>query len=320
MFEFDQKGIRISGTELYLDASKKVQLSFVSHAHTDHVRRHDQVIATPETISLIQLRHGKVAAIPLAYHQKYDRDDVKIELFPSGHILGAAQILVERDGVRLVYTGDFKPGQNSTAVPLEVRQADILIMESTFGDPQFVFPKQWQIIEHLVKFVDKCFQSGTVPVVMGYAIGKAQEALKILGDLNYQISVHPAMAPKVQVYVDHGIDFKNYQTYQGEDLRERVLLIPPHLANSRLVAQIWRTKKLMLTGWAVQPEAKKRYGADEALALSDHADFNQLIEYVHQVQPNKIFVTHGFDSFVHHLRREGFQAELLHESDQLSLF
>jgi putative mRNA 3-end processing factor len=320
MFEVDDRGIRIVGSEFYLDARKKSSYSFVSHAHSDHVKRHEQMIATPATINLIKQRQRKVNAIPLDYHQKYLVDNFDIELIPSGHILGAAQILIEKEGLKLIYTGDFKPGKNLTAKPMEVRQADILIMESTFGAPQFIFPKEWEIIERLAKFIDRCFQSGIVPVVMGYAMGKSQEALKILGDLNYQVSIHPSIARIVQVYEQHGIEFKNYQVYQGEDLRDRVFLIPPHLARSHAVTKIWRTRKLILTGWAVQPNAKYRYHADEALALSDHADFNQLIEFVHQVQPEKVFITHGFDSFVYYLRKEGFKAGLLEETPQLALF
>lgn len=320
MFEVDTNGIRISGTSLHLDARKKVLLSFVSHAHSDHVKRHNQIIATPATMGLIRLRNKKIKGRSLDYHQKHQLDDITIELLPAGHILGAAQILVENDNLRLLYTGDFKPGTNTTARQLEVQPADILIMESTFGAPQFVFPKQWEILERLVKFIDGCFQNGIVPVIMGYAIGKAQEALKILGDLNYQVSIHPSLAPIVEIYKESGIIFHNYQVYQGEDLRERILLIPPHLVDSHLVSKIWKTKKLMLTGWAVAPEAKYRYHADEALPLSDHADFHQLIEFVYQVQPRKVFITHGNNDFIHYLRREGFQAELLRETAQLSLF
>jgi putative mRNA 3-end processing factor len=320
MFEVDDKGIRISGSEFYLDAKKKSPLSFISHAHSDHVRRHEQIIATPATISLIIQRHRKTNAVALDYHRPYQIDDFEIELIPSGHILGAAQILIQHDGIKLLYTGDFKLGKNLTADPLEVRQADILIMESTFGAPEFIFPREWEIIERLTKFIDRCFQSGIVPVVMGYATGKSQEALKILGDLDYQVSVHPSIAQIVAVYEQHGVEFKNYQIYQGEDLRERVLLIPPHLARSHSVEKIWRTRKLILTGWAAQPDAKYRYHADEALAFSDHADFNQLIEFVHQVQPEKVFITHGYDSFVYYLRKEGFKAGLLEETPQLSLF
>ena len=203
---------------------------------------------------------------------------------------------------------------------MEIKQAEILIMESTFGDPKFVFPKRWVIIERLVKFIDKCFQNGIVPVVMGYALGKAQEIIKILTDLDYQVSIHATIEPFVKVYEQHGIKFKNYQVFRGEDIRGRVLVIPPHLSKSHSVKKIWKTKKLILTGWAISPEARYRFNADEALPFNDHADFEQLLDYVNMVQPRQVFVTHGSNNFIHYLRREGFQANPLKETSQLSLF
>ncbi|MFZ5518265.1 MAG: MBL fold metallo-hydrolase RNA specificity domain-containing protein [Candidatus Zhuqueibacterota bacterium] len=320
MFYVDKYGVRIFDSSFWLDAQRKVPLSFVSHAHSDHVKPHNEIIATPATISLVQLRNSKLNGRPLPYHQKLDLDDFTIELFPSGHILGSAQILIRKNGASLLYSGDFRQGESLTAEAMEFTRADILIMESTFGDPKFVFPKRWMIIERLVKFIDKCFHHGVVPVIMGYAIGKAQEIIKILINLDYQVSVHATIAPILKVYEQYGIDFKNYQVYQGEDLRGRVLVIPPHLSRSHLIEKIWKSKKLILTGWAASPDARYRYHADEALPFSDHADFEQLIEYVHRVQPQQVFVTHGDNNFIQHLRREGFQASPLKETNQMTLF
>ena len=319
MIEYNN-GIRISDTGLWLDATRKVPFSFVSHAHSDHVRCHEKIIATPPTISLIKLRHRKLNAIPLNYDQEYAINDAIIKLYPAGHILGSAQILILKDNIRILYTGDFKTEKSDTAEPFTTVPADVLIMESTFGAPQYVFPKKWVIIEKMVKFIEQCFQQGQVPVVMGYRIGKAQEALKILGDLNYQISLHPLIEPVVKIYEQYGVSFKNYQTYRGEDLRNRILIVPPHLSRGHLVKKIWNAKKLILTGWAVIPDAKYRFAAHEAIPFSDHADYQQLIQYVHKVNARKIFITHGFLSFVQDLRREGFDADLLPESPQLSLF
>ena len=193
-------------------------------------------------------------------------------------------------------------------------------MESTFGAPQFVFPKKWTIIEKLVHFIDQCFKKGFVPIVLGYGVGKAQEALKILGDLEYQVSVHASLMPVIKVYESYGIKFKNYNCYQGEDLNNRILIIPPHFSRGNIIRKIWNAKKLVLTGWAMMPKAKYRYGADEALPFSDHADYYQLIEYVQKVKPRKVFITHGFDSFVFDLKRMGFDAELLRENPQRLLF
>lgn len=319
MFEVEN-GIRISGTSFWLDATRKVPFSFVSHAHSDHVRRHNKIIATPPTISLIKNRNRNINAIPLSFGEKFELEDISIELFPAGHILGSAQILIQRDDLRLIYSGDFKTEKNDTAEQCLIKQADILIMESTFGAPQFVFPKKWLIIEKLVKYIDNCFSKGFIPVLLGYGTGKAQEALKLLGDLDYQISVHASIEPAIKVYEKFGIQFKNYQTYFGEDMRNRVLIIPPHFSRGNLIKKLANAKKIVLTGWAKQPNAKYRYGADEALPFSDHADYNQLIEYVRKVNPQKVYITHGQDHFIHDLKREGFDAELLHPKPQLSLF
>jgi len=319
MFHYEN-GIRISGTSLWLDATRKVPLSFVSHAHSDHIKKHEQIIATPQTIDFIRLRNHKLKAISLDFGKKFTLDDMTIELFPAGHILGSAQILVIKDHFSLIYTGDFKTEKNKTTESIQIKQADILIMESTFGSSRYKFPKRWVVIEKLIKFIEDCFNKGLVPIILGYRIGKAPEAIKIISDLNYQVSVHASIEPILKVYEKYGIKFKNYQRYHGEDMRNRVLVVPPHLSRGNQVKKIWNSKKLVLTGWAKNPKIKHRYSADEALSFSDHADFEQLIEFVHKVNPQKVFITHGFDSFVNDLKREGFEAALLQDSPQLNLF
>ena len=320
MFEKSNKGIRIIGTSLWLDANRKVPLSFISHAHADHIKKHEKIIATPETISCYEYRCKKAANIPLKYRSPYKMDGATIELFPSGHILGAAQILVIKDNVRLVYTGDLNSCESATAEALEIREADILIMESTFGLPQYKFPQRWKIIAKLIKVIDGCFDKGLVPVIMSYSLGKSQEVIKILGDLNYQISVHSSVYNMTKIYERHGVALKNWQLFNGEDLKNRVLIIPPYLKNwivKRYKGSVW---KIIVTGWAVDENAKYRYGADEAIPLSDHADFNGLINYVKQVSPKIVYITHGFDDFALYLRKEGFDAHLLKPAAQTSLF
>jgi len=320
MFEVNSKGIRISDTSLWLDATKKVDLSFISHAHADHIKKHNKIVATPATIDFYRQRCKEVNHIALDYGVPYELENITIELFPSGHILGAAQILITKNGKRLVYTGDFNLQQSATAQPLEIRETDILIMECTFGLPEYVFPKRWEVIERLAKFVEKCFQNGLVPVVMSYSLGKSQEVIKILGDLDYPISVHSSIYQMTKIYEQHGIEFKNWQLYNGEDLRDRILIIPPYLKNWVVKHYQGAIRKIIVTGWAIDENVKFRYGADEAIPLSDHADFNDLINYVKQVSPQKVYITHGFDKFAYYLNRQGYDASPLRPTSQISLF
>ena len=56
--ELQRGGLRLSGTPLWFDARRKTDYSFVSHAHSDHIARHAKVLATRETIRLMEHRLG----------------------------------------------------------------------------------------------------------------------------------------------------------------------------------------------------------------------------------------------------------------------
>jgi hypothetical protein len=76
----------------------------------------------------------------------------------------------------------------------------------------------------------------------------------------------------------------------------------------------------MLTGWAVDPGTQFRYGADEMIPLSDHADFPSLVRYIERAEPKKVLLNHGWRDFVWQLRRLGINAEYLEEHQQLAMF
>jgi len=81
-----------------------------------------------------------------------------------------------------------------------------------------------------------------------------------------------------------------------------------------------RKRTMWLSGWAADASTRYRFGTDEALPLSDHADFDELITYVKRVEPKKVYTVHGFDEFPSFLRQLGFDAEPLRPRAQLSLF
>jgi Cft2 family RNA processing exonuclease len=67
-------------------------------------------------------------------------------------------------------------------------------------------------------------------------------------------------------------------------------------------------------------DAKYRYGVDHALPLSDHADFDELLELIDIVRPKKVYTHHGYREFVDELKQRGMDAELACPDPQLSLF
>lgn len=305
------KGIHIKGIDLWLDAEGVVDFSFVSHAHIDHVARHKRILATPQTAKLYENRLGKTKAKILLYHQPYRLRGAKIELFPSGHILGSAQIMIKRGGVRLVYTGDFKLRPGWTAEKAEIKECDILIMESTFGLPAYIFPSRKEVEKQVIDFVRDCLSQDRTPVILAYTLGKAQEAMKLLGSRGFKLSVHGSILKLASVYEEFGVKFRNYVPYRPENLKGRVLIAPPWAKRTRMILNIPRKRTALLTGWAIDSRAKNRYGVDKLFPLSDHADFSELLEYVKKANPAKVYTVHGFREFVDHLKEEGFDAEEL---------
>ncbi|HEY5648582.1 MAG TPA: MBL fold metallo-hydrolase RNA specificity domain-containing protein, partial [Nitrospiria bacterium] len=153
-----------------------------------------------------------------------------------------------------------------------------------------------------------------------YALGKSQEILKFLGDRGYTVCLPKKTLEIVGVYESNGVSFKNYERLSTGNLYGKVVLLPPYLARTRLVKRIGNKRTAVLTGWALDPGAAQRYGAEKAFAFSDHADFDELNEYVRRANPDKIFTAHGSPELAGHLRKQGWNAEHLSPGTQLGLW
>ncbi len=321
MFEYD-KGIRLHGSSLWLDAAKTVSHCCVSHAHMDHARRHKHIVATPATVSLIRRRLGQIPATIMPFGAPHVFGQVQVTLFPAGHILGSAQTLVENEaGERLLYSGDFNTEPCSTAESLAYPTCDTLIMECTFGNPAYRFPSRQILAQQLCELVAEKLAQDYIPCIYGYALGKAQEAMKILSDNGFTLSVHGSIIHLAQVYEKHGIDFGSYDRLRADTaVPGRVLILPPAARRQRVVKRLQKPFSIFLTGWGIKPEARFRYGVDTVLPLSDHADFDGLLQYIERVRPKRIYTTHGPKTYYQFLRQQGYDAHPLEPSAQQELF
>ncbi len=308
MLKLDE-GIYLKKAKLWLDAPKRKSFSFVSHAHSDHLRVHDKALVSEGTAPFYKerVKNGELIAKP--FNEPFFIRGCRVELFPSGHILGASQILIE-DKKRVVYTGDFKLHPGKTSKPIEIKPCDILIMECTYGDPRYIFPDREEVISQLINFVEETLDLGGVPILFAYPTGKAQEVMKILGDKGFTMVVHKTIYQTAKIYEGLGMKFKRYELYQGQFLKGKVLLLSPFAKGPKRVDEIPRGRKAALTGWALDG-GRFNLRADELFPLSDHADFKDLITYVKRASPKKVYTHHGFSDFCRWLRKEGFDAEPL---------
>jgi putative mRNA 3-end processing factor len=321
--DLTDRGMRHRHFPLFLDSTRKQKVGFVSHAHSDHIARHAQAIGTASTLRLLQHRLGDVLdATVLPYRKPMQLGPLTIELFSAGHVLGSAQICITHEGQRTVYTGDLNMAPSLTVEPVEVAPCDLLVIESTFGHPRYQFPPRDQVFAELGQFVERARSWGRIPVVLGYALGKAQEAVKYLGDRGYPLVAHETIAEVCELYTACGAPLPAVRRFDGTVTPDEVLFFPPHLRRSGQLDKVGPIRTVMLTGWAMDPPERQKYRAQEMIPLSDHADFGMLVDYAQRCGAKKVLTVHGFcDELAEGLRKVGIEAEPLQkDSGQLSLF
>jgi len=314
-------GVYLPAYDLWLDPWEAKRFAFVSHAHSDHIAPHKEIILSERTARLLQARMpGSRTEHILPFGEQRRVHEVDLLLLPAGHIFGSAQLFLSNQGETLLYTGDFKLRHGKSAEAAEWRPADTLIMETTFGLPRYQFPPTAHVIAQIVAFCREAIEDSAVPVLLGYSLGKAQEILCSLDGAGLTPMLHGSVYQMTRIYEQFGRSFCEYVRYNRNDVAGRVLICPPSASHSPMIQKIPRKRVAMISGWAVDPNAAYRYQVDAAFALSDHADYNDLIRYVDLVQPKRVFTLHGFASeFARDLRERGIEAWALSEENQMDL-
>src|SRR5437588_4078600 len=316
-----ERGVYLPAHDLWLDPWEPKRFAFVSHAHGDHIAPHEEIILSVRTARLLQTRMpGTRTEHILPSGEQRRVRDVDLTLLPAGHIFGSAQLFLATENETLLYTGDFKLRPGKSAEAAEWRQADTLIMETTFGLPRYQFPPTEQVIAQIVAFCRDAIEDGAVPVLLGYSLGKAQEIICSLDGAGLTPMLHGSVFQMTRIYEQFGQSFCKYVRYNKNDVAGKVLICPPSASHSPMIDNIRRKRVAMISGWAVDPSAIYRYQVDAAFPLSDHADYNDLIRYVDLVTPKRVLTLHGFAAeFARDLRERGIEAWALSEENQMEL-
>jgi DNA ligase-1 len=315
-----QRGVHLPEAGLWLDPRDPRDLAFVSHAHSDHIGFHKRILCSPATARFMQVRVGLDARVfqTLPFGAIGAFDGWSIKLLPAGHVLGSAQLFYESGRGDLLYTGDFKLRKGLSSEGAVTTHAETLVMETTYGLPRYQFPPASQTLEAVVRFCAEALEEGETPVLLGYALGKAQEILAALEGMKLPVMVHTAIGRMAKVYEEFGIAFPPYTEFEAANAAGHVLICPPSANGSRMMRSLRRCRVAALTGWAMDPGAVHRLQVDAAFPLSDHADYSDLVHYVEAVRPDRVLTLHGFAAeFARDLRGRGVEAWALTGPNQL---
>jgi len=319
-FHFD-RGLKLTDIDLGIDIRRRQPRGFVSHAHADHIAPHETAYGTPATVAMYRHRLGqKRRVVELPFHQPYAWDDIQLTTLPAGHMFGSSMLLAESANGSLLYTGDFKLGDSATAERAVTPPVDVLVMESTFGQPHYRWPDREEVLAKFFELIDQTLNDGRTPLVRCYVMGKSQEITKLLTDRGISVLQHPLAFEISKIYEANGCNLGDYSCYEDHAPPGSVVIAPPRSQKSAPLNGLKRITSFGLTGWAIDPNARFRLGVDHALPLSDHADYNELLEIIERTSPRFIYCTHGPAKFVDRLVDLGHNAYVLGQQNQLRLF
>ncbi|WP_420391819.1 ligase-associated DNA damage response exonuclease [Acuticoccus sp.] len=320
MLTLTPEGLYCPAGGFHIDPVRAVPRAVITHGHADHARPgHGAVLATPETLAIMAVRYGDAftaARQPSPYGATVTVGDVGVTLHPAGHVLGSAQVLMERPGCRAVVSGDYKRQGDPTCAPFELVRCDLFVTEATFGLPVFRHPEAADevatLLESLALFPER-------PHLVGaYALGKAQRVLALLRAAGYDrpIYLHGALERLTRHYAEAGLPLGELVPVRDVDrkaLAGEVVLCPPASLSDRWAQRFGDAVTAFASGWMrVRARARQR-GVELPLVISDHADWEDLCTTVVETGASQVWVTHGQeDALCHWARTQGIDARPLH--------
>jgi len=318
--EFSPQGIYLPAIDLWLDPQSRCRNSWISHAHSDHARGlHCQVIGATDTLRVYRLRwreepDSPQTLAPLDYGESMDFGAARLTAYPASHIVGAAQLLIELGGERVVYTGDIKLRPPICGATTQVIPCHRLIIESTFGLPIFHFLSKEDATARIVAFAHECLADGVTPVFIGYPLGRGQEVAHVLCNAGVPTAIHGSIARVLPVYESAGYAFPGWMPYAARETAGKALVVVPNF-RAVIEASGKNTRLAYVSGWAGLDNARARVGAEELIPYSDHGDFAELLQIVEQSGAAEVDVVHGYtEAFARILNQRGITARAPREA------
>lgn len=292
----------------YVDPWQPVPLAVITHGHSDHLRPGSgrYILAGPG-LEVARLRLGTEPSITaVAYGQRLTLGAVTVSLHPAGHILGSAQVRIEHEGRVWVVSGDYKRQADPTCAPFEPLTCDVFISEATFALPVYRWPPVAQVAAEMVQWWCTNRDRGAASILLCYSLGKAQRVLaELAAFINEPVWVHGAVASMVEAYRRAGVALPPTRTAgdSAQDCRGALVIAPPSAADSPWMRRFGEHATGLCSGWMLVRGNRRRRGCDRGFVLSDHADWDALIDTCSATGARQVLLTHGHDGHAGALAR-----------------
>jgi putative mRNA 3-end processing factor len=294
------KGLFCEIGGFYVDPSKSVDKALITHAHSDHARPGSRSYLTVKQGELLlkQRLGNRINLQTVKYSDEIYLNGVRVSFHPAGHILGSAQIKVEFKGEVWVISGDYKLEKDLTCEKFEPVKCNTFITESTFGLPIFKWCSQSRVFKEINSWWRQNKDSDTISIIFGYALGKAQRIISGLDPSIGTIYAHPSVEIINQCYRNTGVyltETKNISELAGKDsLRGALIIAPPSTDIFQMIGKHRKFSSAFASGWMQIRKNRKRNSFDRGFSLSDHADWEGILQAVKETEAENILITHGY--------------------------
>ncbi len=316
------EGLYCPPGDFYIDPARPVARALITHGHSDHARAgHGEVLATRQTLDVMAIRYGDNfagATQAATLGETIRLGDVDIAFHPAGHVIGSAQIAVERGGMRIVASGDYKRRPDPTCTAFEPVKCDVFITEATFGLPVFRHPDPADEIDRLLMSVSQFPERAHM--VGAYSLGKAQRIIRMLRDAGHDrtIFIHGALAKLCGYYETQGVSLgplaaATIEAGDKDRFAGAIVVGPPSAFADRWARRFPDPVACFASGWMRIRQRARQRGVELPLILSDHADWDELTETIADTGAGEVWVTHGREeALVRWCALNGVAAKALH--------
>lgn len=218
-------GLHLANSILWFDSEVSGDLSFLSSATTNFHPKVPQVIATEETIKILEASRKKPNALICQYNRPFSIGRLKMELLPSGCVLGGASLYVETDKGRLLYAPQLQPHRIPTVRQMQLKRANTLVLGVSHPDPHVAMPNRKREKEHLLEAVQKLVKNGEFPVVLCEPVATAQELTQLFCEHELPVAVHDSIFKVNNVYEAYGSKLGAYSRY-SKHTRQKIVIFP----------------------------------------------------------------------------------------------
>lgn len=312
------RGLYCEAGGFFIDPNVPVDRAVVTHAHSDHARwgcRH--YLAALPGEQLLRMRLGNECEFQfIAYGEAIQVGGVRVSFHPAGHMLGSAQVRLERRGRVAVVTGDYKLGSDPTCQPWEPVPCHLFVTESTFALPVYRWKPQSVVADSINRWWRASRDEGRCCILYGYAVGKSQRLLAHLDPTIGPIYTHGAVEKGAEAYRNSGVELPPTIPVASvgakHDWSGSMVVAVPSAHATPWIRKFGSVGTAMASGWMAIRGPRRRRSVDRGFVLSDHVDWPSLLKAVELTEAETVWATHGYAAVVaRYLSEKGYQAKAI---------